>query len=121
MIWFEGSDLEATAYAIADNRTHEFSQWDEPALARLLQELRAEDALDAVGYTDLEIDDLLAELAAEDGSAELALGAATGSSVPANDLLWRQARDRGQSAGQRRAGPNPIGREVWVESQFGSC
>ena len=71
VIWFEGSDLEATAYAIADNRTHEFSQSDEPALARMLQELRAEDALDAVGYTDLEIDDLLAELAAEDGSAEL--------------------------------------------------
>ena len=26
--WFEGSDLDATAYSIADNRTHEFAEWD---------------------------------------------------------------------------------------------
>ena len=31
--WFEGSDLDATAYAIADNRTAELAEWDEPALA----------------------------------------------------------------------------------------
>ena len=29
--WFEGDDLEATAFAIADNRTAEFAEWDEPA------------------------------------------------------------------------------------------
>jgi DNA modification methylase len=67
VVWFEGTDLEATAYAIADNRTHEFSEWDEPALAKLLQELRAEDSLDGVGYEASDIDDLLAEL--DDGSA----------------------------------------------------
>jgi hypothetical protein len=61
--WFEGPDIEAVAYAIADNRTHEFSDWDEPALAKLLEELRAEDALDGVGYTDSDIEELLAELA----------------------------------------------------------
>src|SRR5688572_6569416 len=27
VVWFEGSDLDATAYAIADNRTHEFATW----------------------------------------------------------------------------------------------
>ena len=32
VVWFEGSDLDATAFSIADNRTHEFAQWDEPAL-----------------------------------------------------------------------------------------
>ncbi len=63
VVWFEGPDIEATAYAIADNRTHEFSEWDEPALAKLLEELRAEDALDGVGYTEIDIDELLAELA----------------------------------------------------------
>ncbi len=63
VVWFEGSDLDATAYAIADNRTHEFSEWDEPALAKLLEELRAEDSLDGVGYTETDIDALLAELA----------------------------------------------------------
>jgi hypothetical protein len=28
VVWFEGTDLEATAYAIADNDTH-YSSWDE--------------------------------------------------------------------------------------------
>ncbi len=52
VVWFEGTDLEATAYAIADNRSHEFAAWDEPALAQLLEQLRAEDALDGVGYSE---------------------------------------------------------------------
>ncbi len=72
VVWFDGTDLEATAYAIADNRTHEFSEWDEPALAKLLQELRAEDALDGVGYEDADIDALLAELGdGDDASGEV--------------------------------------------------
>ena len=39
VVWFEGSDLDAKAYSIADNRTHEFATWDEPALATLLKQL----------------------------------------------------------------------------------
>ena len=65
IVWFDGTDLEATAYAIADNRTHEYSSWDEPALARLLAELRDEDALDGVGYSPGDIDELLESIAAE--------------------------------------------------------
>jgi hypothetical protein len=60
--WFEGDDVEATAYSIADNRTAEFADWDEPALARLLKDLREEDALEGIGYSDDEIDALLADL-----------------------------------------------------------
>lgn len=62
--WFDGSDVEATAYAIADNRTHEFAEWDNTSLSVLLETLRAEDALDGVGFSDEEIDALLAEIAA---------------------------------------------------------
>ena len=65
---FEGPDIEAVAYAIADNRTHEFAEWDEPALARILQELQAEDALDGVGFTDADLDELAAQLDALDVS-----------------------------------------------------
>jgi len=54
--------VEATAYAIADNRTSELAEWDSPALAKLLEELRTEDALDGVGFEDGEIDELLDEL-----------------------------------------------------------
>ncbi|MEZ6018447.1 MAG: DNA methyltransferase [Planctomycetota bacterium] len=62
VVWFEGSALEATAFGIADNRTAEFAEWDEGALAQLLAELRDEDALDGVGFDEADIDALLAEL-----------------------------------------------------------
>lgn len=72
VVWFDGSDLDATAFSIADNRTHEFATWDLPALTRLLDELRKEDSLDGVGYTPDDIEKLLAELAADqaDGPIE---------------------------------------------------
>ncbi len=62
--WFDGSDLDATAYAIADNKTADFATWDDQSLAKLLDTLRAEDALEGVGFTEAEIDQLLADLAA---------------------------------------------------------
>lgn len=62
VVWFTGSDLEATAFAIADNRTHEFATWDEPALVKLLQELRAEDSLEGVGFATEDIDALIASI-----------------------------------------------------------
>jgi DNA modification methylase len=67
VVWFEGSDLEAAAYAIADNRTHEFASWDDPALAKILEQLRAEDSLEGVGYDTGDIDALLDELQAASG------------------------------------------------------
>ena len=70
VVRFEGSDLEATAFGIADNRTHEFAEWDQPSLARLLDELRAEDSLDAVGYSSEDIDALLAEIESDLGSEQ---------------------------------------------------
>lgn len=60
--WFEGSDLDATAFQIADNRTHEFAQWEEAELASLLEQLRQEDSLDGVGYSEDDLDALVAEL-----------------------------------------------------------
>lgn len=62
VVWFGGSDLDATAYQIADNRTHEFAEWDEEGLAGLLGTLRAEDALEGVGFDEAELDALLASL-----------------------------------------------------------
>ncbi|HEV8455440.1 MAG TPA: ParB N-terminal domain-containing protein [Gemmatimonadales bacterium] len=55
-------DITATALGIALNRTSELASWDEPALAKILEELRAEDALDGVGYSPEDIDALLADL-----------------------------------------------------------
>jgi ParB-like chromosome segregation protein Spo0J len=47
--WFEGSDLDATAYRIADNKTADLATWDDRSLAALLEAFRAEDALAGVG------------------------------------------------------------------------
>jgi len=60
--WFDGSDLDAVAYNLADNRLHEFSQWNEPELAALLQQLKAEDSLDGVGYSTEDLDALVQQL-----------------------------------------------------------
>ena len=55
-------DTTATALGIALNRTAELAEWDDQTLARLLGDLRADDALDGVGFDDDDLDDLLAEL-----------------------------------------------------------
>ncbi|MBL8726651.1 MAG: DNA modification methylase [Planctomycetes bacterium] len=64
--WFDGTDLDATAFAIADNRTHEFAEWNDAELARLLDQLRREDSLDGVGYSTEDIDTLVADLRAQE-------------------------------------------------------
>ena len=69
IVELEVDDLKATALGIALNRTADLAEWDEPVLAKLLEELRKEDALDGVGYTADELDTLLA--LAERGIAQL--------------------------------------------------
>jgi ParB-like chromosome segregation protein Spo0J len=55
---------EATAYAIADNRTAELAEWDDQGLAETLRALQSEDFdLAAVGYDAAEVDALIAGLA----------------------------------------------------------
>jgi DNA modification methylase len=61
------SSVDATAYSIADNRTSDLSEFDDQALAQLLRDLRAEDALEGVGFAAAEIDELLAGLEAGEG------------------------------------------------------
>jgi DNA modification methylase len=73
VVWFEGTDLEATAYQVADNRTHEKSAWDESALAKILEHLREEDALEGVGFSSDDIDELLQKLDNELGSGDVDL------------------------------------------------
>jgi len=59
---------EATAYAIADNRTAELAEWDEDALAETLSALQCEDEalLDAAGFDSAELSKMI------DGMAEVA-------------------------------------------------
>ncbi|MCC6672174.1 MAG: site-specific DNA-methyltransferase [Planctomycetes bacterium] len=66
----DDGDAEATAYAIADNRTSELAAWDEAALARLLRSLEAEDGIDVAvtGFTRDEVDRLFAEAFPEEAA-----------------------------------------------------
>jgi DNA modification methylase len=64
VVELEIDDLTATALGITLNRTAETAVWDPTTLTRLLQELRAEDALEGVGFSDNELDALLADLEA---------------------------------------------------------
>lgn len=52
---------EATAYAIADNRTAELAEWDDDALAEQLAALQNDESIDhlAAGFTDAEIEKLV--------------------------------------------------------------
>ena len=59
----EFDDLKSCALGIAMNRASELGGWNDGALATLLDELRREDQLDGVGFSDNEIDKLLAEMA----------------------------------------------------------
>ncbi len=54
--------VDATALGIALNRSAELATWDDEALAKLLATLRDEAALDGVGFSDAELDELLAQL-----------------------------------------------------------
>jgi hypothetical protein len=53
--------VEAVSYAIADNRTAELAEWDSETLASLLDTLPKE-ALEATGYTEDDLQNLLASL-----------------------------------------------------------
>ena len=50
---------EATAYAIADNRTSELAEWDSDVLAATLEGLQLEDMLEFTGFTDEELEALM--------------------------------------------------------------
>jgi ParB-like chromosome segregation protein Spo0J len=68
----DDSSIDATAFAIADNRTAELAEWDAETLASLLDTLPENIKLDT-GFTDEDVADLLAELTPDgaDGLSEL--------------------------------------------------
>ena len=56
------NDTEAESYLIADNRTVELGGWDDAALASLLSDLAAQDALMGTGFDGEDVDRLIAGL-----------------------------------------------------------
>ena len=64
----ELAGVEATAFAIADNRTAELAEWDEDGLTKVLESLKVEDAdlLAATGYDSAEVDKMIGAEVTED-------------------------------------------------------
>jgi DNA modification methylase len=64
------TEAQRKAYRLADNKLTELGAWDEALLAAELQELSADDFdLSLVGFSDAELDQLLAFDAGDDGEA----------------------------------------------------
>ncbi len=65
--------VDATAYAIADNRTGELAEWDDEALAATLKQLELEEFdIESIGFSQEEIGALLGDDGMGGGSASLA-------------------------------------------------
>ena len=75
VLFVEDDDLTAKAFAIADNRTQELTQWDEQGLTKVLRELERFAELEVTGFTTDELDALCVRLEsgayeADDGDGE---------------------------------------------------
>jgi hypothetical protein len=73
-VTFKGSEEQARAFAIADNRTAELSLWDEEALMETLKELSksADWNPEAIGFTTEEIAQFRAEVFEQPAEEEVA-------------------------------------------------
>jgi len=60
-VFVSESDLNASAYAIADNRTGELAEWEDDILAQVLKDLNAPGDFDflKVGFSNEEMEDVL--------------------------------------------------------------
>lgn len=65
--WASKDDAEAEAYLIASNKLVEAGGWDEKELASLLEGLADANALDGIGFTQLDVDELLASVNKTEG------------------------------------------------------
>jgi DNA modification methylase len=64
-------DAQAAALSIALNRTAALATWDLEMLTSLLDELKGDELLEAAGYTEADLTDLVKELEAAKGPKEL--------------------------------------------------
>jgi DNA modification methylase len=68
--WASKNDREAEAYLVASNRLTELGAWDDSALAVILEDLKANDALLGTGFDDDFITKLLDEQALPGGQTD---------------------------------------------------
>ncbi len=69
VIFADDDEVTALAFALADNRTAEIAQWDEPSLAGLLQRLEAAGELDSSAFSHDDLGSLITKLGIEDAQS----------------------------------------------------
>lgn len=67
VLFVDDDDLTAKAFAIADNRTQELTQWDEQGLAHVLTELEAGGELEPTAFSIDDLNELLRKLGRFEG------------------------------------------------------
>ena len=82
------SNVEAAAFAIADNRTAELGEWDDEALAQTLKALEDEDALEGLGFDDDDLAVLVGAVDAPDDFPEVGEDIKTESECPKCGYRW---------------------------------
>jgi len=68
-LFVDVNDRVAEKILLADNRTSDLAEYDEQALAELLESLSNDNELEGTGYDQTAVDELLAELSSEVGDA----------------------------------------------------
>lgn len=90
VVWFDGTDAQVRAFALADNRTSDLGTYDEAALTDLLEEIAAygdKDLFDATSYSEKDLFGFLARR--KDGRTDPdAVPEAPAESVTAPADLW---------------------------------
>jgi len=83
------SDVEATAFAIADNRTSELAEWDDEVLAQTLKGLEGDGVgLDELGFSDDDLAALVGDVEAPELFPEVDETLATESECPKCGYQW---------------------------------
>lgn len=74
VVWTDDDDVEAKAFALADNRTHDLGDYDDALLAEMVRSVAeaSPDAIAAAGFSEDDVADLLDALA--DGAVAPTLG-----------------------------------------------
>lgn len=93
--WADVDDAQAQAILLVDNASSDGSGYDDPRLARLLTQVRARQGLVGTGYTEGQVEDLLALLGSAKTPAQLL--AEHGDKV-ADDTFWPQLRIKAPQA-----------------------
>jgi hypothetical protein len=64
------TDAKKREYAVLDNKLRRMSQWDQASLRSEIQEIVSSEFLDAIGFSDEEIDKIISETSSFTGGAD---------------------------------------------------